>query len=693
MIALEEPMSRETSTGWAARAAACLMLALCAAAVPGVARAAGPASRTGVIGTGGAPYSLTKPVSDGVAVVPAVTGQQLTIRTVERASFGASSDAYRNFGITHPDPRGVEAMADGNVLVADAANHRVLWMTSVGGLVWSYASADDPSLQAPVCVRKVTNSSFLIVDRDADRVFIVGLNDTVQWQYGTTGVAGSGVDQLDAPTYADILPNGDIAICDAGNNRVIVVRRDDSSIVWQYGTTGSPGSGVDQLVRPTSVQWLTAGTDAGNALICDQGAGRVVEIRASDYDQGFSAGSVVWEYPVGGGSGQPACAAGLDGADQIVWISDSSSGHVYAVATGSAVGAPTGHEIVADFVSGAPAFRGSLVAPVALSLADDGSVLVADPGAARAVLLGTPDKLAYPQSTALNCGWTGRKRFTSITVSYLDIPTTTLALRYQVDGLGWNAPLMPPMSGSPGGIGGVKTVTYPLPPKTAGTTITYELDMSQGSKALAPRVMSLAITCQSTGPASGSGGGGEGGNNKNANGSGTYSYPGSGGGSGQGSGGGTGGGTGSGSGSGTGTGYGSGSSGSTTGTTDLGTPMAGSPTGQELPSVVDPAAATAPGSDAEVSGYLMKASGYAGGGEGGGSSPKQAVTAGGWMLLPAGMGLFCLGLFAVAAASENRRIRAYADFDAGRARALPAEVTPTTRPPLPPPIVKPAGRR
>ena len=677
---------------WAVCAAACLLPAPIAATPPAAAFAAGVPSRAYVIGTGGVPYSLAKPLSSSVAVVSAATGQQLTIRTVERASFGVSSDAYRNFRIAHPDPRGVEAMADGNVLVADAANHLVLWMTGVGGLAWAYDATKDPALQAPVCVRKVTNSSFLIVDRDAHRVFIVGLNDTIQWQYGTTGVAGSGVNQLDSPTYADILPSGDIAICDAGNHRVIVVGRDDHRIVWQYGTSGVSGSSVDQLVRPTSVQWLTAGTDAGNALICDQGAGRVVEVRASDYDQGFSAGSLVWDYPAGGGSRQPGCAAGLNGADQVVWISDSSSGHVYAVATGSAAGAPTGHEIVADFASGAPAFGGSLVSPASISPADDGSVLVADPGAGRAVLLGASDKPAYPPSAALDCGWQGRKRFNSITITYLDIPTTTLALRYQVDSLGWNAPLIPPMSGSPSGVGAVKTVTYPLPPKTAGKTITYEVDMSQGSKALAPRVMSAAIAYQRIGPASGNGGGGEGGSNKKANGSGAYSYPGSGGGSGQGSGGGTGGGTGSGSGSGSGTGYGSGSSGSTTGATDVGSPMTGGSTGQELPSVVNPVDGTAPDSDAVVSGYMMKASGFAGGGEGGGSSPQQAVTTGGWMLVPGVIGLLCLALFAVTAVSENRRIRAYADFDPGRVRGLPADVTPTMRPPLPPPIVDPLGR-
>jgi len=679
---------------------------LVAATLASVARAATPSEHTYLMGTGGVPYPLAAPVSPAVSVVSTATGQQLTIKSAQLASFGATSDAYRNYGVTHPDPRGVEALSDGAVLVADAANHLVLWMGGDGQLLWGYTSSVDPDLRAPVCARMVTNNSFLIVDRDADRVFIVGLNDQVQWQYGTTGAAGGGVDQLDSPTYADMLPNGNIAICDAGNNRVIVVRKGDyragssdsgftdASIVWQYGTTGVSGSGVDQLVRPTSVQWLTTLADAGNALICDQGAGRVLEVRSSDSVQGFSAGSVVWQYPAGGGSGQPSFAAGLNGDDSVVWISDSSSGHVYAVATGSAAGSPTSHGLIADLGSGTQSFAGSLASPTALSLADDGAVLVADPGSGRLVRLGATDKLAYPPSKALTCGWGGRKRFTSVEVSYADIPTTTLSIQYQIDGKGaLHAPLSPLMSGTPGGVGAVKTAEYPLPPKTAGTTITFQMDMSQGSKALMPVVLSVAITYQRIGPASGKAGGGEGGTNKNANGDGTYSYPDSGGGSGRGSGGGTGGGSGSGSGSGRGTGYGSGSPSSTTGASDVGVSMAGSPTGQELPSIVDPTAQTVPDSGSVVSGYLMKASGSSGGGEGGGASPEQSVTAGAWMLVPGGAGLLCLGLFAVAAGSENRRIRVYADFAPDRPRALPAEHTPASRPPLPPPIVKPTGGR
>jgi len=687
-------------------AAACLMASLGSAVFavscigPAVADAVPSAPQaTYVIGTGGVQFSLTKGVSPTVASVSTATGRELTAKTYELRSFGASAGAYQNYSVASPDPEGVQAVGSGSVVVADPANRLALWIGNDGRLLWGLGTSDDPALQSPVSIRKLpTSFSFLIVDRDAQRVFIADSNKVIRWQYGTTGVAGSGAGQLDSPTYADLDPDGNVVICDAGNHRVIAVRRSDDHIVWQYGTTGVSGSGVDRLVRPTSVQWLTAGAHAGNALICDQGAGRVLEVRSSDYRTGYDQASVVWEYPAGDGSGQPSCALGMSGSDDAIWVSDPTSGRVFAVATKAADGSMTGHEKAADLGSGAPGFTGSLISPVSLSLGEDGSVWVADPGARRVVQIGTKSKPpASAASRALTAGWTGHKRFTNVTVSYVDIPMTRLKVRFQVDGTGWRPSLSFAIRDAGDvGTGLLKTASFALPPKTAGTTIRYMFEMNEGQPALptglalVPRVTSLAIDYQRIASTSGTGGGGEGGNSKGASGDGTFGYPESTGGGGQGSGGGTVGGAGSGSGAGTTSGFGSGSTGSVTGgaAETAAAPIAGGATGQDLPSAVDPAAQTAPGSEAIVSGYRMRASGFAGGGEGGGSTPRQPVTAGAWMLIPAALGAFSLLLLAGAAARENRRVRLYADFDPGRPRGLPGDVTPTARPPLPPPIIR-----
>lgn len=607
----------------------------------------------------------------------------------------------------------MQALPDGGVLVADVANRLVLRMDEAGAPLWAYTSSSDSSLRAPVCARRLDDGRYLIVDRDAHRVFIVGINGALRWQYGATGAAGRGVGQLDSPTYAEVRADGNVLIADAGNHRVIVVRASDyaedagdlgytdASVVWQYGMPGSPGTGADQLMRPTSAQWLTSGAAAGNVLICDEGAGRVVEVRAADYaagaaGHGFSADSLVWQYPAEAGASRPSFALGAFGAGAVVWIADADAGHVYAVATGSGSGRPNGHDVVADFGAGEAGFTGSLVAPVALSLTSDGAVAVADPGVARACVLGTTAANAVTTSTRLTCGRNGRKLFASVTCTYTDVPYAPIGVGVSIDGAeDWMFLTFPTVGGGPDGTGAIKTATLPLPPKSIGTTLRYQIIMakSDGARAFSPLLASISVAWEPRGPASGgSGGGGEGGDNAGASGSGDYTYPGSSGGSGEGSGGGTGGGSGSGSGSGSGIGYGTGSSGSPTGA-DAGQSVSGGSTGAEIPEVVDPAAATAAGSEAVVSGYKMRASGFAGGGEGGGSSPSEASAAGGWLLVPATLGLVSIVLLTGAAAAERRRIRAYSEFDPARPRALPAEYMPLARPPLPPPIVKPRGRR
>jgi hypothetical protein len=665
-------------------------LAFAAAAIPPTAAAT---RFTYTEGAGGHAYSLLPPRSPNLSLVSGATGQSLGMRVGELVSYGATSPAYVGLGVSQPDPRGVQTIAGGGVLIADAVNKLVLRVDESGALVWKYTATDDPALQAPVWAQQLSDRGTLIVDRDASRVFIVDVNGALRWQYGTTGVAGSGVDQLDAPSYAERLANGEIAICDAGNHRVIVVRASDysagaadlgysaASIVWQYGTTGVSGSGVDQLVRPTSAQWLTSGADAGNVLICDEGAARVVEVD----DTG-----IVWRYPASDGEGvRPSFALGASGGDDIVWVSDAAGGDIIGVATDLTAGPQTAYQVFARYGAGQPAFTGSLSAPRAVSLTDSGALAVADPGAGRVTVVGTTSDSVVATSRPLTLGRGGRKLFVSITCSYLSVPYAGIGISVRVDGGQW-VPLLGQLGGATNKAGTVASGTLPLKGLTVGKQIQYMVSMKNSYLAFAPMLLSLTITYEQRAGGSGSGGGGDSGNNPHSNGSGAYTYPGSGGGSGQGSGGGVGGGSGSGSGAGSGSGYGSGSSASTIGA-DTGS-NAGSSTGAEIPDSVD-TTSTAPGSDATVSGYRMKASGYAGGGEGGGASPQKAVTAGGWMLLPGGAGLLCLMLFLGAAAGENRRIRAYADFDPGRPRGLPAEYMPTTRPPLPPPIVKPAGRR
>lgn len=117
-----------------------------------------------------------------------------------------------------------------------------------------------------------------------NRVILVDENKRIVWQYGQTGVAGSGPDQLNTPVQNTFLPNGHVLITDQANERVIEVTR-GKHIVWQYGTTGVSGNGDDQLNNPNSAELLKN----GHVLIADENNNRVIEVTRSK--------TIVWQYP------------------------------------------------------------------------------------------------------------------------------------------------------------------------------------------------------------------------------------------------------------------------------------------------------------------------------------------------------------------------------------------------------------
>jgi outer membrane protein assembly factor BamB len=115
----------------------------------------------------------------------------------------------------------------------------------------------------------------MIVDQSNERVIEVDKSSKkIVWQYGQTGVTGSGFNQLNNPNSAELLPNGHILIADENNNRVIEVNR-NHQIVWQYSKGLSGAAFASRLPN-------------GDTLITDSNHARIVEIN--------QAKQVVFEY-------------------------------------------------------------------------------------------------------------------------------------------------------------------------------------------------------------------------------------------------------------------------------------------------------------------------------------------------------------------------------------------------------------
>ena len=75
---------------------------------------------------------------------------------------------------------------------------------------------------------------------------------TTLWRYRPT----SGFGELDHPSLAIMLPNGDIAVNDDFRERIVVIDPATKRIVWTYGHTDRPGSAPGYLRTPDGMDFV-----------------------------------------------------------------------------------------------------------------------------------------------------------------------------------------------------------------------------------------------------------------------------------------------------------------------------------------------------------------------------------------------------------------------------------------------------
>jgi hypothetical protein len=162
-------------------------------------------------------------------------------------------------GLSHPWD--ADRLSNGNTLISDAYNDRIIEVTPSGTIAWEY--------NAPKSVNtadRLSNGNTLICEYGGThRVMEVTPGGTIAWEYpcGDCCVLA-----------AHRLSNGNTLISDSGRNRVIEVTP-DSAIVWEYSTG---------LHWPVDARRLPD----GNTLIADSQNNRVIEVNSS--------GTIVWEY-------------------------------------------------------------------------------------------------------------------------------------------------------------------------------------------------------------------------------------------------------------------------------------------------------------------------------------------------------------------------------------------------------------
>jgi outer membrane protein assembly factor BamB len=146
-------------------------------------------------------------------------------------------------------PNGAFPMRDGGYLVTEINGDWVDAIGLDGSVSWS---AHPPGVAYPSDANEISAGRYLIVDYSSPgQIVTFDRTGRLLWRYRPTGAA-----QLNHPSLALPLPNGDILVTDDRNHRLFVVDPLTNQIVWQYGHTGAPGAAPGYLANPDGMDLL-----------------------------------------------------------------------------------------------------------------------------------------------------------------------------------------------------------------------------------------------------------------------------------------------------------------------------------------------------------------------------------------------------------------------------------------------------
>jgi outer membrane protein assembly factor BamB len=158
------------------------------------------------------------------------------------ATGGCSHDPPAAFG----SPNGAFPLSDGGVVVTEINGAWVDVFDRKGKLT---STTSPQGFGYPSDTNEVRPGVYLSVDYEQPGAIIeFDAHGKVLWRYSP-----SGPDELNHPSLALPLPNGDVLANDDYNHRVIVVDPRTNRIVWQYGHTGVAGTGPGYLNNPDGV--------------------------------------------------------------------------------------------------------------------------------------------------------------------------------------------------------------------------------------------------------------------------------------------------------------------------------------------------------------------------------------------------------------------------------------------------------
>jgi outer membrane protein assembly factor BamB len=148
-------------------------------------------------------------------------------------------------------PNGVFLMRNGHFLVTEINGDWVDEIDTSGHVYWS---VNPPGVNYPSDSNQVGPDRYMTVDYSyPGQIVVFNRAGQTLWRYAPTTGAPA---ELDHPSLAMALPNGDVFLNDDYDDRVIVVDPRTNQIVWQFGHDGVAGSSAGYLDNPDGVDLL-----------------------------------------------------------------------------------------------------------------------------------------------------------------------------------------------------------------------------------------------------------------------------------------------------------------------------------------------------------------------------------------------------------------------------------------------------
>jgi len=166
---------------------------------------------------------------------------------------GRTGDCTPGLPTTIGYPNASTPLSNGDLLVTELVGGAISRVTATGRVLWQ---RHIQGIEVPSDPQLLPDGSIIAVDYGhpgaVERFLPSG---RVLWAYRPTG--GNG--ELDHPSLAAPFPNGLVAVNDDYRDRVILIDPTTDRIVWQYGVTGVAGTGRGSLNTPDGLDLLLPG--------------------------------------------------------------------------------------------------------------------------------------------------------------------------------------------------------------------------------------------------------------------------------------------------------------------------------------------------------------------------------------------------------------------------------------------------